>query len=214
MKKLIGIAALLVGAFNLGACGSQADNREVAVNEGAAETNMADSGSMPMNGPFAQSEMHMDQEMMAAVGGDAGQNWLEKMIVHHQGAIDMSRIVLAQNPTPDVAKMARDTVSKQGAEIEDLRKLLKDGAANQQSADLYRPAMMEMHQKMMTASGADISDTYLRKMLEHHRGAVAMSDVALANGVNGALRSQIQKTRHEQQAEIKMVETMLRAQPM
>lgn len=213
MKKLSGIAALLMATAALGACGSQGDN-QATTNEAAMDGNMAADNSMQMSGPFADAEMRMNEQMMAAVGRDAGQNWLKKMIVHHQGAIDMSRVVLDQNPTADVAKMARDTITKQGKEIEDLRKLVEEGAPDQRSAELYRPAMMDMHQKMMAASGSDVSDTYLRKMLEHHRGAVAMSDVALANGVTGAIRSQIQKTRTSQQKEIDMVEAMLRGEPM
>ena len=55
---------------------------------------------------------------------------------------------------------------------------------------------------MMAASGANISETYLRKMQAHHQGAVAMSDVALANGATGAVRAQIEKTKASQQREI------------
>ena len=213
MNKMTTFTALLMATAALAACGSQADNQVVA-NEPAMDANMAAGNSMQMSGPFAEAEMRMDEQMMAAVGSDVGQNWLKKMIVHHQGAIDMSRIVLDQNPTADVAKMARETIAKQGKEIEDLQKLVQEGAPDQRSAELYRPAMMDMHQKMMAASGADISQTYMRKMLEHHKGAVAMSDVALANGVTGTLRSQIQKTRADQQKEIAMVEAMLRGEPM
>ena len=213
MNKVTKFTALLMATAALAACGSQADN-QVAANETAMDVNMATGNSMQMSGPFAEAEMRMDEQMMAAVGSDVGQNWLKKMIVHHQGAIDMSRIVLDQNPTADVAKMARETIAKQGKEIEDLQKLVQEGAPDQRSAELYRPAMMDMHQKMMAASGADISQTYMRKMLEHHKGAVAMSDVALANGVTGTLRSQIQKTRADQQKEIAMVEAMLRGEPM
>ena len=213
MNKVTKFTALLIATAGLAACGSQADN-QVAANEPAMDANMAAGNSMQMSGPFAEAEMRMDEQMMAAVGSDVGQNWLKKMIVHHQGAIDMSRIVLDQNPTADVAKMARETIAKQGKEIEDLQKLVQEGAPDQRSAELYRPAMMDMHQKMMAASGADVSQTYMRKMLEHHKGAVAMSDVALANGVTGTLRSQIQKTRADQQKEIAMVEAMLRGEPM
>lgn len=213
MNKMTTFTALLMATAALAACGSQADN-QVAANEPAMDANMAAGNSMQMSGPFAEAEMRMDEQMMAAVGSDVGQNWLKKMIVHHQGAIDMSRIVLDQNPTADVAKMARETIAKQGKEIEDLQKLVQEGAPDQRSAELYRPAMMDMHQKMMAASGADVSQTYMRKMLEHHKGAVAMSDVALANGVTGTLRSQIQKTRADQQKEIAMVEAMLRGEPM
>lgn len=213
MKKLNSIAVMMMATAALSACGSQSDN-QVTANETNMRANMAADNSMQMSGPFGESEMRMDRDMMAAVGSDVGQNWLKKMIVHHQGALDMSRIVLEQNPTADVAKMARDTITKQGMEIEDLRKLVEEGAPDQQSAELYRPAMMDMHQKMMAATGSDISETYLRKMLEHHEGAVTMSDVALANGVTGAIRSQIQKTRADQQKEIGMVEAMLRGEPM
>lgn len=213
MNKMTTFTALLMATAALAACGSQADN-QVAANEPAMDANMAAGNSMQMSGPFAEAEMRMDEQMMAAVGSDVGQNWLKKMIVHHQGAIDMSRIVLDQNPTADVAKMARETIAKQGKEIEDLQKLVQEGAPDQRSAELYRATMMDMHQKMMAASGADVSQTYMRKMLEHHKGAVAMSDVALANGVTGTLRSQIQKTRADQQKEIAMVEAMLRGEPM
>lgn len=66
----------------------------------------------------------------------------------------------------------------------------------------------------MAAKGADISETYLRKMLAHHKGAVAMSDVALANGVTGAVRARVEKTKADQQMEVDMVEAMLRGEPM
>ena len=136
------------------------------------------------------------------------------MIAHHQGAIDMSQVVLAQNPKPDVAMMARETIDKQQKDIENIRKLLKNGAPDQKSADLYQPTMMDMDQKMQAAKGADVSETFMRKMLEHHKGAVAMSDVALAHGVIGALRAQIEKTRDDNRKDAAMVEAMLRAESM
>lgn len=204
MNTMMKTAAVLLLA-SVAACGSK---------EAANEQQPANMASAEQANPFAQSEQKMNEQMMAAVGVDAGDSWTRKMIVHHQGAIDMSQIVLQQNPRADVAEMARMTVEKQGKEIEDLRKLVKEGTPNQQSAELYRASMMDMHQKMQAATGADISETFLRKMLEHHRGAVTMSDVALQNGVSGALRQQVQKTRNEQQKEIQMVEAMLRGEPM
>lgn len=158
--------------------------------------------------------MQMNQQMMAAVGTDAGDTWVRKMIVHHEGAIDMSRIVLEQNPSAETAKMAQDTIDKQTKEIAELRKLQKDGAPNPQSAEIYRPAMMSMHEGMMAAKGADVSETFMRKMLEHHRGGVTLSDVALKNGVSGAIRTRAQKTKTSQQKEAEMVEAMLRGEPM
>lgn len=206
MYRTVLIGAAL--ALSAGACGS---SEEAASNQAAAANDMNAMMADPDN-PFAQSEMQMNERMMAAVGTDAGDSWARKMIEHHQGAIEMSQIVLEQRPAPDVARMATETIAKQQKDIADIRKLLKDGAPNPQSAELYRPAMMDMHQKMMAAKGADVSETFMRKMLEHHRGGMAMSDAALQNGVSGALREQVQKTRADQQKDAEMIEAMLAGQ--
>nr|MBA2467174.1 DUF305 domain-containing protein [Sphingomonas sp.] len=203
---------LLGAASALALLASACTNEEAAQNDAAgtnANAMMADASN-----PFAQSEMQMNERMMAAVGTDVGDNWVRKMIEHHQGAIDMSRIVLDQNPRPDVAEMARMTIEKQGKENEALRKLVKQGSPSSQSGELYRASMTQMHDGMMAAKGADVSETFLRKMLEHHRGGVTMSDVALQNGVSGALRQQVQRTRDDQAKEAKMVEAMLRGESM
>lgn len=201
-KILLSISAMALMS-GLSACGGSEESATNAVAEN--EMNAAtDAG-----GPFADAEMRMNGAMMAAVGSDAGQSWAKKMIEHHQGAIDMSRIVLDQGASGDVAMMARETIEKQQKDMEDIRKLIREGTPNPQSAELYRSAMTDMKEKMMTAMGADASETYMRKMLEHHRGAVAMSDVALQNGVSGALREQIEKTRDDNRKDAEMVEAML-----
>jgi len=201
MKKLMtGLSALALAAC--GGADQPADN--VAANAMTAD---------PSN-PFPQSEMAMDQAMMAAVGVNSADSWVRKMIEHHRGAVEMSRTVLTQNPTAEVAQMAQITIDKQRKEITDLEKLVATGNPNPASAELYRPAAMQMHDAMMAATGATVSETYLRKMLAHHQGAIAMSDVALGNGATGAVRAQIEKTKADQQKEVAMVEAMLRGEPM
>ena len=206
MKKTVLMSAVSAIALLIAACGT---NEEAAPAGNDTNAMMADASN-----PFAQSEMQMNERLTAAVGTDVGDSWVRKMIEHHQGAIDMSRIVLEQNPGADVAAMARMTIDKQGKENEDLRKLVKQGSPNPQTGEVYRPAMTQMHDAMMAAKGADVSETFLRKMLEHHRGGVALSDVALQSGVSGALRQQVQKTRDDQQKEAQMVEAMLRGETM
>lgn len=202
MTKLTGIAAFALLA-SLGACGS--------ADQPAEDT--APNAAMTMDGPYAESEMAMDKAMRDAVGVDDADTWVKKMIAHHEGAINMSRIALGLEPTANVAKTAQMTIEKQGAEIEALKALARNGAANSASARLYEAAMTEMHSDMMAASGATPSETYLTKMLAHHRGAVAMSDIALASGATGAVRAQIEQTRAKQLEEIALVEAMLKGEP-
>lgn len=208
MIKILTSMSALALVTTMSAC-----SRSEAPAENAAMNDM-NAMSPDASNPFAESEMKMDQAMATAVGSNAADNWVRKMIEHHRGAVDMSRIALAGGITGDVAKMAQLTIDNQGKEITTLEKLIATGAPDPASAGLYKPASMTMHTGMMGAKGADLAETYLRKMLAHHQGAVAMSDVALANGATGAVRAQVEKTKADQQMEVAMVEAMLRGEPM
>jgi uncharacterized protein (DUF305 family) len=203
MRKAFYCMTALALVSTLSACGS----REEAGNNFAAENDM--NAMMADSGPFANTEMKMDQAMTAAVGVNAADSWVRKMIEHHKGAVEMSRILLAQNVTGHVADMAQQTIDKQSAEVAALEKLIATGNPDPASAALYQPAQMAMHNAMRAATGSDISDTWVRKMLEHHKGAIAMSDIALANGATGAVRAQIEKTKADQQKDIDHIEGML-----
>lgn len=188
----------------LAACGGTG----APTNNMAVENDMNGMMADPTN-PFGASEMKMKDAMATAVGTNAADTWVKKMIEHHRGAVEMSQILLNQGITGHVADMARQTIDRQGKEIEALKKLVASGNADPASAQLYAAAESQTHDAMMAAKGADVSDTFVRKMLEHHKGAVALSDIALSNGATGAVRSQIEKTRAEQQKEIEHIEGML-----
>jgi len=191
------------------ACGRSEEPANNVVAENDMNAMMAD----PDN-PFASIEMRMHDAMTAAVGTNGADTWVRKMIEHHEGAVEMSRLALTLNPGEHVAQMAQSTIDKQGKEIADLEKLVASGNPDPASAELYRAAETQMHDMMMAAKGANLSETFHRKMLEHHMGAVALSDIALANGATGAVRAQIEKTRADQQKEAALIETMLRGEPM
>lgn len=203
-KTIVGFVMVTTVA----ACGQSARKHDVVSDENAQVTG-SEATSTATAGAFDPVERKMGEQMMTAVGADPGDNWVRKMIAHHQGAVDMSKVVLDQKPTAETAKMAQMTIEKQGHEIQDLTKLEEKGQANQTSADIYKPAMMAMQRAMMGAQGSTISDTYLRKMLVHHQGAIAMSDIALKSGVSGAVREQVQKTRADQQKEVDAVKSMI-----
>lgn len=208
MQRLVPITLALGTVLALAACGSQDTTDEPAATAAASEP------AADPNNPFADLERQMNERMMAAVGIDAGDSWVRKMIEHHQGAIDMSRLMLQQNPSAEVARMAQDSIDKQTAEVAELRKLAKDGTPDPASAEPYRAAMSAMQQAMMAASGASVEETFMRKMLAHHQGGVALSEAALANGVSGAIRAQVVKTRDGQRKEAEMTRAMLNGEPM
>lgn len=165
---------------------------------------------MEANSPFAAAEIRMDDAMTKATGVDAGDSWVRKMIAHHQGAIAIAEQALAMNADAHVMAMARAMIADETHELSDLQQLVRQGAPNRTSADLYQPALDKMHQAMMAGSGSSLSQTYHLKMLEQHKGAVALSDVALANGVTGGLKEAVEKVRAHHLEQVRLIEAMLR----
>lgn len=113
---------------------------------------------------------------------------------------------------PNVRQMAQMTVDKQTKEIAELEKMVTSGNPDATSAQLYQPGEMQMHQAMMAAKGATVDETWMRKMIEHHRGAVTMSDVVLGQNPPAAVRATAQKTKSDQTKEIAHLEAMLSGQ--
>ncbi|MCZ8324340.1 MAG: DUF305 domain-containing protein [Sphingomonadaceae bacterium] len=76
-------------------------------------------------------------------------------------------------------------------------------------ANPYMPAEMAMHDKMMAAKGADDGETWTRKMIEHHRGALTMSQIALKESDDPMVRQMAQKTIDMQTKDIAELNKML-----
>jgi uncharacterized protein (DUF305 family) len=63
----------------------------------------------------ANDKMH--QDMNIRMTGDADVDFVQGMIPHHQGAVDMAKIVLQYGADPDIKKMAQDIIAAQDKEI-------------------------------------------------------------------------------------------------
>lgn len=77
-------------------------------------------------------------------------------------------------------------------------------------ANPYPPAETEMHRKMMSAVGADATETWVRKMIEHHRGAIEMSQIVLRETRDAKVREMATKTSAAQRQEIGQLQAWLR----
>ena len=75
----------------------------------------------------AGTEMHHAMHVMAdamrrvPTTGDPDRDFLAMMIPHHEGAIEMSRLVLRDGHDPLVRRLAEEIIAGQQAEIESMR---------------------------------------------------------------------------------------------
>lgn len=67
----------------------------------------------------AMDKMHADMAAQQYTG-DADVDFVRGMIPHHQGAIDMAKVVLEHGKDPDIRKLAEGVISAQEAEIKDM----------------------------------------------------------------------------------------------
>lgn len=66
---------------------------------------------------FAAANEKMHRDMAIKLSGDADVDFARGMIPHHQGAIDMAKIVLQFGKDPELRKLAEEIVKAQESEI-------------------------------------------------------------------------------------------------
>jgi uncharacterized protein (DUF305 family) len=74
----------------------------------------------------ANDKMHGD--MAIAFSGNADVDFVKGMLPHHQGAVDMAKIVLEHGKDPKVRKLARDIIKAQNVEIAFMKSWLAKNA--------------------------------------------------------------------------------------
>lgn len=118
-------------------------------------------------------------------------------------------------PMPAAPMPAMDHAKMQGmdhAKMETMDRPMMGGMGEMMKntpANPYAEAGMAMHHKMMVV-GADASETWVRQMIEHHRGAVAMSKIAVAQANDKEARAMAQKDITMQEQDIVSLQSWLK----
>jgi uncharacterized protein (DUF305 family) len=94
--------------------------------QGAADGPRGDRG--PSSAAFHAINEKMHQGMSIAFTGNTDVDFVNGMIPHHQGAVDMAKVVLAFGKDPEIRKLAEAIIQAQESEIAMMRAWLKRNA--------------------------------------------------------------------------------------
>lgn len=117
------------------------------------------------------------------------QHFIEQMIPHHDGAIEMAKVALEKSKRPEVLSLAEGIIEAQTREIADMRAWYRDwfGGEVPEGGGMMHGMGGAMHMEGMVGdldrllAAPDFDKEFLSQMIVHHEMAVMMGRM-LAEG--------------------------------
>ena len=210
-KRITATLAGLVLTATLAACADQGATPPAATTSptGSTSATATESESASASASSEVSADHNDQDTTFA----------KMMIIHHEGAIEMSQLAIERAESPEVVALAERIAEAQGPEIEEMTAWLSawgedvspggHGGMDMGGMDMNGMSQEEMMTQLDGMSGADFDQAFLEAMIAHHEGAIGMSEQQLADGQNPDAVALAEKIIDDQQAEITEMQEIL-----
>lgn len=144
------------------------------------------------HGDMNSEEMAETSRQMVMPNGEySDRAFIDAMVPHHEGAVDMAQVALKRAEHPEVSNLAEEIISAQRAEVELFGEIREREYGSAEST-------MEMNDQDMEAMG--MSDTqklaqadpfdkaFIDEMIPHHESAIAMAETALQETENPEIR--------------------------
>lgn len=139
--------------------------------------------------------------------------FIDQMIMHHEGAIMSSEHMISASGRPELRKLAQSIEKSQSKQIDQMQEMRNNWYPNAgRTFGMTDPARMEemMGCSMQEMVGGNATDEmFLRMMIPHHQMAVDMSEKALKEAGHPELKDLARKIQDEQSAEIELMQRYL-----
>lgn len=125
----------------------------------------------------------MASGMLTENGRYSDERFIDAMVPHHRGAVEMAEVALENAEHEEVRQLAENIVSTQESEIDQLKKIKREEFGTSRVPMDMEPGQME--EMGMTEDPRSLADeepfdrAFIDAMIPHHRSAIRMADVAL-----------------------------------
>jgi uncharacterized protein (DUF305 family) len=167
--------------------------------------------------PGEQARTLSPQEAATAVpsptANAADVKYVQDMILHHRQALDMALLAPNRAESALLKSLAERISAAQGPEIQYMTSWLRDleqEVPDHHTAHAGMPGMAtpEQLEALKAAKGADFDRRFLQLMIDHHLGAIKMSEQVLTNGSHGRIEELATDVSVGQSAEIRRMREM------
>ncbi|MEW1843887.1 DUF305 domain-containing protein [Nonomuraea angiospora] len=139
--------------------------------------------------------------------------YVQDMVVHHRQALDMSLLAPTRAESAQLKNLASRIKDAQGPEIQYMTTWLREQqqtvpdhhAAHEGMPGMATPAQMEA---LKAAKGKDFDRMFLELMINHHLGAIKMSEQVLTSGSHIRIEELASDVSVTQAAEIRRMQQM------
>lgn len=149
----------------------------------------------------------------AAASAPYDLQFIDTMIVHHLGAVEMATIAQSKLRNETLRALARTIPADQQREIRQMRAWRKEWYPGAPSAEnMMMPgmggSMMDMSHMKTMAAGPAYDAMFIDMMIPHHQGAVQMGENALAKAEHPEVKELAKKIVDAQTREIEMMKKL------
>ena len=166
-----------------------------------------------MNPVTATMNSMMHEMHGAKPTGNNDVDFATMMLVHHKGAVEMSKVELDKGKNAELKAFAREVIEDQDKEIRFMQDFISkaarirspDSAAFQKALNGSMMAMMDGN----TTIYNDIDKDFAAQMIPHHQSAVDMAKAYLQSGQEKSLTTLCRNIISSQEKEIKWLKDWL-----
>jgi uncharacterized protein (DUF305 family) len=174
------------------------------------------SGMKGMDHSGMGHSMSMD---LGPADADLDLRFIDAMVPHHQGAVEMAQEVQKKSKRPELLKLAKDIIQAQQKEISQMQQWRKawypkaGDTPMAWSSQMGHMMAMSAEQKSgmmmrqdLGAADAEFDLRFIDAMIPHHEGALTMAKEVLTKSKRPEIKKLAEEILASQQAEIKQMQ--------